>query len=214
MSRTVYRSLLTAFGEQPPDLVAHVLTLAVLFEDLRFELTSLDRERPMPNVYFIRRSFATIREFADCLSRLDGLASFQPLRKSFDRRQRGVWNTAVGFMNAQKQRIQDERNAYGAHVAVGDVQKAFEQWPTGYDSTSFEAQWTETEAETLVGVRFGFAADVMARVFLRGRKDDNQDEREYFHSLIVFADEAFVHATSATNIIADMYVAPRFGFRR
>jgi hypothetical protein len=101
-SRTIYRNLRVVFAGEPIDLAAAVLTLCVLFEDLRLELSELSESKVQRNVYLIRRSIATLREFADCLRHIDGLGSFAPIKGRFSIKQRGIWSSSVAFISANK----------------------------------------------------------------------------------------------------------------
>jgi len=205
-SRTVYFKLRQALAGQPDDTVGLVLTLCVLFEDLRLELGSVDENaKDASNLYFIRRSFATLREFADVIRRLNGTASFEPVRRGFSREHRATWNRAVEYLAEHKARIDAERNAYGGHVNQGAVLKAFKGLQPGTDQ-DFELHWIERERPVKLGPRFHFAADIMARVMLHGDKDGT-NERAYFRSLMEFSIAGHNHATTCVIMLTDQYLA-------
>lgn len=210
-SRTIYKNLRVALGGEPPDLVAHVLTLAVLFEDLRFELESFDGDaKHHHNLYFLRRSSGTLREFADCIRRMNGLACFEGVRKRFSSEQRGEWNTAVAFLKVHKARIDNERNVYGGHVSHGAVQKAVASFPYG-ENQSMEMHWIERDGASHAGPTFHFAGDVMTRVMLNG-KPAGQDELLYFRELLEFMVDGFKRATTCVALVTNHYLGPLWGF--
>ena len=76
-------------------LHAHILRLAVLYEDLRIELYGI-AEDSMPKLdgtderyrknYFLRRSIATLVEFAETVRILNECDEFQPIKDSFTKR--------------------------------------------------------------------------------------------------------------------------------
>ena len=59
-----------------------------------------------------------------------------------------------------------------------------------------------------VGVRFGFAGEMVASVMFRHRGE--LDRREYFQQTLRLALDGFNHSTGATATLANYYLIPRF----
>jgi len=106
------------------DLNALVASLCVLFEDLRIELAGqveknlggLDEcGEEARRFYFLRRSIATLHEFAATLYEIDALPSFQPIKKAFDTTALRHWTRSVAYFTKHSGYIARVRNNVGAH---------------------------------------------------------------------------------------------------
>jgi hypothetical protein len=75
-----------------------------------------------------------------------------------------------------------------------------------------EIHWVEAAGTERIGPTFRFTGDLMTRVFLSGKHDDDQDEVEYYRSLITLMSDGFTHATTCVALITDQYLGPLFGF--
>jgi hypothetical protein len=85
-------------------LESYACTFAVLFEDLRIELLALIQwELPLLDVssqrttYFLRRSIATLKEFAHAITELDRRNEFHSIKAQFSRNEAHNWKRAVEF---------------------------------------------------------------------------------------------------------------------
>jgi len=85
---------------------AHIVRLAVLYEDMRIELHAI-AETSMPILdgtderyrrnYFLRRCIATLVEFAETIRLLNECDGFQPIKENFNKDIGPYWNEAVLF---------------------------------------------------------------------------------------------------------------------
>jgi hypothetical protein len=107
------------------DYDSRLARLAVLYEDLRLEnlgasaksIDALDSSGvDVRRVYFIRRSIATVREFAEALRLLDEYPEFAPIRAKFDSQRQTMWGKSNERFFARREpyfgRI---RNDFGGH---------------------------------------------------------------------------------------------------
>jgi hypothetical protein len=106
------------------DLNALIASLCVLFEDLRIELAGqvekslggLDEcGEDARRFYFLRRSLATLHEFATTLQEIDELPSFQPIKKTFDSAALRHWTRSVAYFIKHSGYLARVRNNVGAH---------------------------------------------------------------------------------------------------
>ena len=68
-SRTLYADLNAVLDGEPEDLVSHVLTLCILFEDLRLELGHLKTANVSPTTrVFVRRPLTSYLRRSICVT--------------------------------------------------------------------------------------------------------------------------------------------------
>ncbi len=103
-TRQRWGRLASVFSAQS-DMELHALIagLCVLFEDLRLEINGLavddlgrldDCRKIARQLYFLRRSIATLHEFTGLLAELEQLSEFQPVRARFNEMARRHWARA------------------------------------------------------------------------------------------------------------------------
>jgi hypothetical protein len=116
--------LSSAFSTSDKELYALIACLCVLFEDLRMELARQIAEeihgvdecsKAGRKFYFLRRSIATLHEFAIAIERLDQYPSFQPIKAVFHALSKKHWNRAVKYFRKHKSYIARLRNNVGGH---------------------------------------------------------------------------------------------------
>ena len=114
-------------------LPAHVARLSVLYEDLRIEMTAcaeesiamLDKIDPRyRRNYFLRRSIATLREFAEALRLLDGCYEFSVIRARFPTDVRRLWEKSIRFFDRNEPLFNKVRNDLGGHFGLQAAQYA------------------------------------------------------------------------------------------
>src|SRR5262245_46529779 len=105
-SKSFFRELKSVFpGSLTKELDAHVARLAVLYEDLRTELygtesesiETLDLIDRYRSIYFLRRSIATLREFAEECRLLNECTHFQAIKDKFNEDSSERWGQALAF---------------------------------------------------------------------------------------------------------------------
>jgi hypothetical protein len=194
-------------------LHALIASLCVLFEDLRIEMLAqaaddlgrLDTSgKHLRELYFLRRSMATIFEFASVLEDLDGLATFHPIRASFSGRAAHIWVRSLKYFGKQRQYISRMRHNVGGHFgehaaglsiqnllpdAIGRLEVAF------YDRGG--------------GAKLFFAGEIAATAVLHhvtGRTPQAKARKLMRHALV-----AYRHASWAVDCVTVNYLWDRFG---
>lgn len=205
-------SLRSAFGGEPEELHAGVARLSVLFDDLMLELAEAGpREvKDARRGYFIRRSMATLREFGECLIRLDGTKEFVQIRKRFNERERGQWNSAIDWFRSKSQRIQDVRNDLGGHFSHAAALHAVRHLHEAPDKGMFEV---ELDLRTgAPNIRLHFAGQFA--LLALGKRRGQLSLGECLVDLFQFALAGYKHAVICVVLVMTHHLAPAFGFPR
>ena len=101
-----------------------IACLCVLFEDLRIELAGMSEDHlgkldecgeSGRRLYFLRRSIATLYEFATVLQELDQLPSFQRVKKQFNATADSHWTKAIRYFQKHTRYIARMRHHVGGH---------------------------------------------------------------------------------------------------
>ena len=98
----------------------------MLYEDLRIELYAvrkkaikhleqIEKYRP---IYFLRRSIATLYEFAEAVRLLNDDENFKLIKASFDDRAKDQWERAMKFFQENEVLIKNVRNDLGGHFGL------------------------------------------------------------------------------------------------
>jgi len=212
-TRTRWGKLATIFSRRDTERHALIACLCVLFEDLRIEIAGQsardlgrldDCGKNMRDLYFLRRSMATLFEFATVLDELDQLPSFQAIRARFDKGAAPIWKRALVFFRKHKQYIARLRHHVGGHFgkqaatlavenllpdAVGTLEIAF------YDGGG--------------GAKLFFGNEIVATAVLlhvRGQTTQAKVRKMIRHALV-----AYRHAAWAVDCVTRTYLWVRFG---
>jgi hypothetical protein len=195
------------------ELHALIACICVLFEDLRIEISGQsaidlggldDCGRRARELYFLRRSMATLFEFTTALDELDRLESFQPVRKRFHKVADHHWRRALAYFRKHRQHITRMRHHVGGHFgkqaarlaisnllpdAVGNIEIAF------YNGGG--------------GAKLHFANEIAATAVLwnvRGATSTARAHKMMRHALV-----AYRHAAFAVDCVTSTYLWDRFG---
>jgi hypothetical protein len=213
-SRSYHQSTAKALGVEPLAAHAEIARIAVLYEDLRIELTAAS-ENEMPKLdtinarhrrtYFIRRAIATLREFGEAIRCLQGLPEFRGIRRSFeDSEAIRMWNDAVRFFKENADYLQNIRNDFGGHFsrsAATHAVKAIDPGIIGSIEISFKDGKANPKA---------FFVDALVDEAMLKRRGDRTREH-YAGEMIAFAMAGFNHAFSCLHVLLLHYLIPRFG---
>jgi hypothetical protein len=221
MSRSItrvapIRRILTA---AEPEVMVQLVRLIVLYEDLKLEVAGLhvphDKEfdevsRHYREMYFVRRAFATLWEMDSAFHKLNMLKEFKARKRCLDRRRLKAWTAAVMFFSKTKRFIDHQRNAYGGHV-TDDLARFVLSKVEQTDDTvgALEVKISDDHTNHLV---FKFAETIVSNALFvdRGERDHAAFLSESFQILM----DAVKHAAHATQILADVYILPSFGWGR
>ena len=205
------RELTEVFPSGQSEMVhAHIVRLAVLYEDLRIELYGI-AEDSMPRLdgtderyrknYFLRRSIATLLEFAETVRLLNECDEFLPTKERFDNSMRPYWDKAVRFFRRHEHFFRNVRNDIGGHF--GSVAATF-----AVRNLSPEAVG-KLEIRSDKTVRLHFVGELVATATLRHLFGSSNDHK--FQRLIRKAVLGFRHATRCTHCVTNTYLWERFG---
>ncbi len=133
-TRSRYAKLLKLFPPSADILLnARIARLCVLYEDLRIEITGLlipppngDDERGLVaqfdvagykyrELYFLRRSIGTCREFAEAIRLLEETPGFQKLVSGLPTANQKEWRRAVEYFRSKEKFWKKIRNDVGGH---------------------------------------------------------------------------------------------------
>jgi hypothetical protein len=191
-------------------LHAQIVRLAVLYEDLRIELYAI-AEPSMPILdgtdaryrtnYFLRRSIATLVEFAETVRLLNECDEFQPIKERFDKNISPYWDKAVRFFQRHEQFFKKVRNDIGGHFGLMAATFAVR-------NLSPEAVG-KLEVRKDRTVRLHFVGELVATATLRNLFGLSNEHK--FQRLIRRALLGFRHATRCSHCITNGYLWERFG---
>lgn len=130
------RELSQVFGPTDGTIVhACIARLAVLYEDLRAESFAI-AEASIPSLdvlddryrihYFLRRSIATLVEFAETIRLLETCPAFQSIRSRFPHEIEKRWNEAPEFFRQKEPFLKRVRNDIGGHFGQEAAKYAIE----------------------------------------------------------------------------------------
>ena len=198
---------------------AKLARLCVLYEDLRVEvcgiaepsipsLDALDSEQENQfsperigryrRYYFVRRSIATIREFAQALRMIDSDPDFH-LDATVD--PRAEWDSAIKFFDENEQRLNAIRNDIGGHFGHPAALNAIDK----LRSDVFGAIELVDRRE----LRLQFAGEIAGSALLPHLQND--DIKEYEALLRDCIKPAYKHATRSVHTLVAKYLWRHFG---
>jgi len=189
---------------------AHMARLAVLYEDLRIELTAtatvsipvldITDERYRRN-YSLRRCIATLVEFADTIRLLDKCPEFQAVKPRFGAEAGKYWDRGLRFFQRHEQLLKRVRNDIGGH---------FGQEAAVFAVANFRPDAVgKIELRDERTIHLNFAGEVVATAFFRHLLGSTPEQK--FSRLLRTVKVGFRHATRCTHCVAFGYLWERFG---
>ena len=204
---------------------AQIARLCVLYEDLRIEMMGMVKVIPELDIldsaidhqdrpamvgayryfYFMRRSIATISEFADALRHLNENPSFGLVSSTFDEYSKETWASAIAFFDKKTGLlIRSIRNDIGGHFGQ----------PAAIESLKRLGKNTVGKMELFsvgndVEIRLHFAGEIAVSALLRHLEDgDIGNFKEILNDTIM---EGYRHATRCVQALCGVWVWQRFG---
>jgi hypothetical protein len=206
-------TLAAVFSVNEKELHILIACLCVLFEDLRIEIAGQAADdlggldecgKTGRRLYFIRRSLATLHEFADTLQKLNQLPSFQPIKARFDKVSRIHWARAIAYFHKSGSYIARIRNQVGGHFGAKGGQSAVEcLLPDA--SGAIELILTDNGG----GAKLLFATELVATRTLRQVPGPTSTARA--RKLVRHAVVGYRKAVWAVDCITVNYLWDRFG---
>lgn len=195
-------------------LHAHIARLSVLYEDLRIEtygtveesLRALDsNDAPYRKNYFLRRSIATLFEFAEEIRLLDKLADFDEIKSKFDGEGLRRWNKAVRFFGRHESYLKKIRGDTGGHFGLPAAIYAVSDIPASYAGKIELARGGDDR----IGVRLHFAGQIALSAMFRHKKGSSDDY--HFRYLLRLATTGYRHAARTVHYVVKFYLWEKFG---
>jgi hypothetical protein len=212
-SRTIYKSLWAALGLGPVDLHAILAQVAVLYEDLRLELTGLEKEFPDLQAigknyrrnYFVRRSIATLVEFSVALKMLDDNADWQAVKARFNSESAAGWLAAMKYCKENHLYLKKIRDDFGGHFGFKAARWAVQNLSKDAPG-SIEIYKKPTENKA--GPKMHFASEFVSTAMCRHKGNlELVDHLRYMYRTTL---EGYGHATNCVHIIVVAYFYERF----
>ena len=189
---------------------AHMARLTVLYEDLRIELTAgseasipvLDATDPSyRRIYFLRRSIATLIEFAETIRLLDECPEFQTVKQCFGRGGEKYWESGLRFFKRHEPFLERVRNDIGGHFGPKAAIYAIVNLESGTSG--------QIELRDKTEIHFNFAEQIVAAAFFRQLQGSTAAHK--FTRLMRIVQIGFRHGTRCTRCVAYGYLWERFG---
>lgn len=198
--------------------MVQLIRMFILYEDLKLEVsalhvpgtTALDEvSRHYREMYFVRRAFATLWEMDNAIEALQRTRPFKKKMGTLDKRRLQDWKAAVRFFGKAKKFIDRQRNAYGGHVNDELARFILDRVDPKDDSVGALA--IRVSDDHTAHHVFKFAESLVSQAFFIDRGD--RDHHEYLEESWQVLAEAMRHGAHASQIIADLYLMPVFGWR-
>ncbi len=218
--RQVFRSDLSR------DFDAHLAQLCVLYEDLRIEVSGAS-SRSLPRLdvldssadhaatpqkiggyrrlYFVRRSIATIREFADCLHYLRKCPEFARLRGSAGHTGE-IFDAALRFFSTNEAVFRTSRNNIGGHFGMESAKCAVGKLDS---KTVGRIEFVMDERQRTANMRLHFVHEITSIAMTKGMRGKTPQEK--IEILFERVSEAYRHATRVVQAMVNVDLWQRFG---
>jgi hypothetical protein len=195
-------------------LHAHIARLSVLYEDLRIEaygiveesLPALDsNDDSYRKNYFLRRSIATLIEFAEEIRLLDKLDDFDEIKSKFDGTSLMRWKKAVRFFGRYEFYLKKIRDDIGGHFGLPAAIYAISDIPASYAGKIKIVRGENDGA----GVKLHFAGQIALSAMFRHKKGSS--DAYHFRYLLRLAVTGYRHAARTVHYIVKFYLWEKFG---
>lgn len=191
---------------------AQMARLAVLFEDLRVEILGMSMTPEMPfladcsyryrELYFIRRSTATLYEFVHALGQIEKTEEFQSWTLTAE--ESVIWADARDQLKTHQKFYTTIRNYIGGHFGQQAAEKAVNHLRSETVGRIELRSYGGTGGATL-----HFAGEIAATTLNKLCEGKTIEERAGI--LMTRLRDSYMLAARATNIVARHYFWPRFG---
>jgi hypothetical protein len=204
---------------------AQMARLCVLYEDLRIEMMGIVKAIPQLDIldsaadhpdrpemvgnyryfYFMRRSIATISEFADALHQLNESPSFSTVSSTFEEYSKTTWASAIAFFDKKTELlIRSIRNDIGGHFGLA---AAVESLKRIRENTIGKMELFSVGDD--VDIRLHFAGEIAITALLRHLEDgDISNFKQILNDTVI---EGYRHATRCVQVLCGIWVWQRFG---
>ena len=204
------------------DVMAHIVRLIVLYEDMKIEyrlmhlpeIKALDEVNKYYRVgYLLRRNFATLLEVDSALIQLNRHATFKRDLKQFQTNPLRDWKAAIEFFAKKKTVLKSRRHAYGGHFGADVSKHILGLLDNDSDGSVGELEVRLSDDRSFHYV-FKFAWPLVSVGLLYGSKEkqlDSTKQVKFMEENVTLVKEAIRHAALAISALADYYILPTFG---
>lgn len=193
---------------------SRIARLAVLYEDLRIELLGIQAEslsqldttdeRYRRN-YFLRRSIATLLEFAESFRLLEECPNFRIIKAEFDAPSRRRWQKAQRFFEKHEPFLRLVRNDIGGHFGSEAARYAI----THLNPNNVVGKIELSSDGRKQGVKLHFAGELAATAMFRHLPGKTSKARFLF--LLRRVVVGYRHAIWTVNLLVVFHLWKRFG---
>lgn len=210
------RELSRVFGHvSESNFEAIMARLAVLYEDLRIELSGI-AEDAMPvtgkldaiyrRIYLLRRSIGTLWEFAEAVQHLRQCPEFRfaSIHEPFpvaDQEAAKLWRKGASFFERNEQRLKSLRNDIGGHFGLAAARYAVLHFNP--DAV------TGIEIADNHHIYLNFAGETVATAMLRHATGSNREHQ--IKRLVLLARIGYRRATTCVHCVVAYHLWDRFG---
>jgi hypothetical protein len=149
--------------------------------------------------YFLRRSIATLVEFAEALRLLNACSDFVVVKSTFDDEVKRRWNDGIKFFADQEEFLKPIRNDTGGHFGPQAALYAIEHLNPGALGK------IEADNKTL---HLHFAGEIAATAILRHLEGQSTDVG--FKNLLKTVLIGYQHSTTCVHCLAVTYLWQKF----
>jgi hypothetical protein len=209
------RELRKVFGPaSKSNFEAIVVRLAALYEDMRIELNGIAEDSiaaldqldvKYRRIYFLRKSVATLREFAEAIRHLERCPEFVLVVSEFTPEIERSWRKASAFFKRNEATLKLVRNDIGGHFGLEAARFAVQNLHA--DAVSGIELFEPDTKQNRIFLRF--SGEAVATATLRhawGVSHEHQIKR-----LIRVARLGYRHATRCVHSVVACYLWDRFG---
>jgi len=210
------RKLRDVFDPATPEFNAILVRLSVLFEDLRIEEYGSRIERieeldvvgkTYRQIYFVRRSIASLVEFAGAIEMLDQRPEFRKIKAKAASHVRERWDGAVEYFRNWKDYLRARRGDFGAHFDHGPNLHAVREMNPEMEG---ELVVVKNHEEKTGGVRLKYAYQIVSAAMTH-RKPTDQSEAEWFREMFIIVRAGTQETVKAVHSLSLMYLLEKFG---
>jgi hypothetical protein len=190
-----------------------IACVCVLFEDLRIEIAGIyaddldqldECDKELRRFYFLRRSIATLHEFAVTLQELDRLPSFQALKSKFSKTALSHWTRAIDYFRKYEKNIARIRHHAGGHFRKPAGAQAIDHLQSDALGCLEVADYAKGG-----GAKLFFAHELAATAVVENVRGKTVAAKA--SKLLRYAVVGYRHSAWAVDCITSTYLWPRFG---
>jgi hypothetical protein len=153
-------------------------------------------------IYFLRRSIATLVEFASAIEMLDQRPEFRARKTRFDREVQERWDNAAKYFRDWKTFLSERRADFGGHFDHGSALHAVKEM---HPDTVGKIVVVKHTTDEKGGVRLAYAMEIVGAAMTH-RKPDDQGDREWFHEMFVVVRAGSNEAVKAVHALSIMHL--------